>query len=307
MRMILAGSLLALLLAAGVAAWMHPDPWSISAFDFFTLDNIILGRERPQTDPFTGDFPRRYRLAILAYQAPDMLQRKGKAIADHLETHQSARVVPMFPASYESLSALLEADGCEIVWCSPFIWRRLRDRIHFTVGAKIAIQNRDTYGSLLIVRRDDPAQSIQDLKGRRIAYVDMQSSSGFYIPNIYLHSLGIDPAAHFSQMIFSGNHDLAVRDLLENRADVAAVYDRVMEVESGLFDTAEIRILCHAGVVPNAPILIANSVPENERKEIQRLLLDAGSMESGRKMLEVLYELDHLTQFLPAKDSDYDF
>lgn len=78
------------------------------------------------------------------------------------------------------------------------------------------------YCSLIVVRRDDPAQGIADLRGRRAAINRPYSQSGY---NALRHAVA--PLAvggrFFAEVIESGGHGASLAAVAEGRADVAAI------------------------------------------------------------------------------------
>lgn len=54
--------------------------------------------------------------------------------------------------------------------------------------------------SVMVVRSDDPARDLADLKGARVGYLDRSCSSSWFSPAILLHARGEAPA-HFFEMV----------------------------------------------------------------------------------------------------------
>jgi phosphonate transport system substrate-binding protein len=76
---------------------------------------------------------------------------------------------------------------------------------------------------MFIARADSGIKKIEDAKGKRMAFVDPASTSGFLFPAAYLKKRGIDYNTFFAQYVFAGSHDGAVRAIYNGDEDVAAV------------------------------------------------------------------------------------
>jgi ABC-type nitrate/sulfonate/bicarbonate transport system substrate-binding protein len=61
------------------------------------------------------------------------------------------------------------------------------------------------YSSFLIVRTRDPARRLEDLKGRRVAWVDPLSTAGFLFPYGSFVERGLDPAKDLQSAVFAGH------------------------------------------------------------------------------------------------------
>jgi phosphonate transport system substrate-binding protein len=77
------------------------------------------------------------------------------------------------------------------------------------------------YNSVLIVRSDSPYKSLEDLKGKTLAWADPNSTSGYLVPNASLRDAGIDPKTYFSRTVFSGGHEQSVLGVLKGNFDSA--------------------------------------------------------------------------------------
>ncbi len=55
------------------------------------------------------------------------------------------------------------------------------------------------YYSLLYVRADSPYKTIDDLKGKSIAFADPNSTSGYFVPSSEFRAMGKDPQTFFGQ------------------------------------------------------------------------------------------------------------
>jgi ABC-type phosphate/phosphonate transport system substrate-binding protein len=115
-----------------------------------------------------------------------------------------------------------------------------------------------TYVSQTVVRADDPATSIADLKGRRAAYNDRQSQSGY---NVLRHLVA--PFANgkpfFGAALESGAHRRSLAMVRDGAADVATI-DCVSLALIGQVAPNEvrgIRVLCQTARAPSLPYITA--------------------------------------------------
>ena len=66
--------------------------------------------------------------------------------------------------------------------------------------------DRRGYYSSIVVRRDSAYQTIEDLEGARIAFVDFNSTSGYIHPRWAMRQQGIDPDTFFGKTGMGGSH-----------------------------------------------------------------------------------------------------
>src|SRR5204862_4784158 len=99
------------------------------------------------------------------------------------------------------------------------------------------------------VRKESGIKSVEELRGKTIAFVDPASSSGYIYPMVLLVQRGLvrnrDPKTFFREVVFSGAHDASMRALLNGHVDAIASFD--LAREQYLTDPAEReRITCVA-------------------------------------------------------------
>ena len=144
------------------------------------------------------------------------------------------------------------------------------------VGEKIApiltVRRADGgtgYYSALMVRDDSPFRSLADLKGKRLGYVDFNSTSGYLYPRAQMREAGIDPDTYFSNTAFAGGHTQAIMALANGQFDATfvqvsggdpvhgfstgAVYTMA---KRGLVDLKAFRTLWVIGPIPDTSIVV---------------------------------------------------
>ena len=77
------------------------------------------------------------------------------------------------------------------------------------------------YRSVLYVKKDSQAKTIDDLKGKRIALVDPNSTSGTIAPTFFLQQDGKPLDTFFSGNIMAGSHENAVLAVVNGQVDGA--------------------------------------------------------------------------------------
>src|SRR5574342_7313 len=103
--------------------------------------------------------------------------------------------------------------------------------------AKIVVQNlwhgKRTFTSRIFVRKDSGLKTLEDLRGKTIAFVDPASSSGYIYPMVMLIKRGLvkkgDPKSFFREVLFAGAHDAGMRALLNGHVDALASFDMARE------------------------------------------------------------------------------
>ncbi len=154
------------------------------------------------------------------------------------------------------------------------------------------------YRSLLVVRAGLSVQRPEDLAGRRFAFVDPLSNTGYAWPLRYLHEHGLAPERFFDQVVFTYSHDRALRAVAEGFVDAAAVdgmvYHAVLSAQPEL--KAKVRVLWQSPEDPPPPLVAAQSLDPGEEARVRAAL--------ARLPAAVLQPL-HIRRFAPAEAAPY--
>ena len=121
-------------------------------------------------------------------------------------------------------------------------------------------------------------------RGKRMAFVDPSSSSGFLLPYDYMMRHGIDPEEDLQSMVFAGSHSEALKMLALGQVDIAASGSGVREMlqeelraVDGAGDT-RFRIVANAGPIPYGGICARATFPESGVRKVRRALLQLNTL-----------------------------
>jgi phosphonate transport system substrate-binding protein len=134
-----------------------------------------------------------------------------------------------------------------------------------------------TYYSLLIVLQKS-SLTIASLKGKKLALVDPDSTSGALIPlNIFSKEIQTPLASYFSRVGYSGNHEQSVRSLMNQEVDAAFVSSTSLAllIQDGAVKQGDIRILWQSAGIPHDPFVYRGQLCADIRGKIQKVFFDS--------------------------------
>ncbi len=168
----------------------------------------------------------------------------------------------------------------------------------------VNLDGTSTYHGHLFVRKDSNIRTIDQMRGRRMAFVDRATTAGYVFPLAWLREHGIKSAeGFFGESYFTGSHDAAIDAVLARKADVGAakhsVYDRVRR-ENPRVD-AELLILAESPSVPSNGLCVRKDLEDDLKEALKRALLD---LEADRDGASVLAQFGAL-RFMETTVEDY--
>lgn len=144
------------------------------------------------------------------------------------------------------------------------------------------------YYSVVYVRADSPYRSIDDLKGKTIALVDPNSTSGNQAPRFFLQRDGKDLEKFFGKSFFAGSHENAVLALAQGTTDAAAnLWNSETDTTVTRMDAKgllkgtdgkeltqkDFRVVFKSDFLPEGPFAVLDSLPSDLKASIRDALL----------------------------------
>jgi phosphonate transport system substrate-binding protein len=183
--------------------------------------------------------------------------------------------------SYEELTRSLIAGEVDLAWLPPIPLIALERRKSAVPLVSHHRNGRSTFHSIVAVAKDSPITKVEELKGRRAAWIDPFSASGYVLPRIELFALGIDPRTAFFGEKFYHSHEVAIRAVLQKRADFVATWGgldaagKVLRAPWNEMDLEEdaLRVVATLGTIPGDTIAARQNLPFPAREKIRTALI----------------------------------
>ena len=211
---------------------------------------------------------------------------------------------PQMASSYVAIVEAMAVEKVHVAWLPPMAYVYANERNGDQVILNVVRNGKPFYRGEIVVMADSGIESVEQLKGKRVAFTDQTSASGHYYPAALLKEAGLDLDTDI-EASFSGSHDAAVISLVKGGADAACCYDdaRGKLVESGFPDIMETtRVLAYTPDIPADNVSVIKNLDPMLTAKVSAGLQVLAASEQGKQVLMDLYEVEGL---LPAKDSDY--
>ncbi len=133
------------------------------------------------------------------------------------------------------------------------------------------------YLAVMVTRKDSGIVSLEQMKGRSLAFTDPNSASGYLLPSASLRAKGIDltDGKYFSRVGFSGGHEQGMIAVLNRQYDACVVWTSGLGdeaagftrgvprsmVDKGMLKMSDINIIWRSAKVPNGPWTVRSALP----------------------------------------------
>ena len=236
-----------------------------------------------------------------------------KPVRDYLEKTLGVEIKWRTATDYAGIIEGVKAGKIEIARFGPAsyakCWMVTKGEVEPLVGE---IDNHGTFGyhSVVIVKTDSSYKTIDDLKGKKFAFADPNSTSGHQAPRFFLGEAGYDADKFFGETGFSGSHENSVMALLNGTYDAAATwwrneeYSNPMRMEAkGMIKPGQWRIIWKSPLLPNSPWAMSTKLPEQMRRDVQNALL---AMKDASPEAWTSLTMDKASGFQKVTHKDYE-
>ncbi len=215
-------------------------------------------------------------IGMVPSTSPETLKKRFEAIRVYLEQELALQVELFVPDDYVELIEGMAAKKVDIGLYGPFSYIIADKQQHLTpLVVRVRQDMGVTYNSLLVVHSDTPFRTLEDIRGKKIAFVNSASTSGYIIPYALFTSRGIDISKHFSDHYFAGSHDLVAEDVLNGVCDVGAMSKSILKglEQRKQVDTSKLRILWESEPIPGSPFVARADLNEKLRADFIEAML----------------------------------
>jgi phosphonate transport system substrate-binding protein len=145
----------------------------------------------------------------------------GEIMAQALNEATGLNFEVSVPTSYAATIEEMCASPTDTMAFIPaFGYVLANDLCGVDVSFKAVRRGWGVYWTMFVVQRDSDIQSLEDLEGKKWAYPDAGSTSGYLVPAVVLEEAGVTPG----ETLEAGGHPEAVRAVYNGEADFATAF-----------------------------------------------------------------------------------
>jgi phosphonate transport system substrate-binding protein len=151
----------------------------------------------------------------------------------------------------------------DIAFFGPVTFLQARERGGAELLAVAVEKGQSVYYSGIFVRTAAAMKRVDELRGKRMAFGDVNSTSSFAFPVAMLLDAGLDPARDLGAVLITGSHANSLKALQEGHVDAAAASFDSFEkaVRQGSVKAEEVRVLAKSEPIPYPPLAVHPRLP----------------------------------------------
>jgi phosphonate transport system substrate-binding protein len=246
-------------------------------------------------------------LVLTPSQKPTDLLVAGEAFGAALGKLVGVPIRVTVASDYAAVVEALRNRTADLAFVHPAGYVLANREAKAMIVAKDQWHGNTSYTARIFVRKESGLKTLEDLRGKTIAFVDPSSTSGYVYPMVMLMEKGLvrnkDPKTFFKEFVFAGSHDAGLIALLNGHVDAFASFDQARE--QYLKDPAQREKLiwvAESAPIPEGGICARDGLDPALFAKVRAALLSMKGP-AYEPLLKALYDIDG---FEPAEDREYE-
>lgn len=238
-------------------------------------------------------------LAVHPYLPSNEIQRRFAPLAQYLSQTMARPVVVKVGRDYEEHLAAIGTNAVDIAFMGPSTYVLMEARYgKKPLLARIEVNGKPVLGGVIITSKTSSLRDLQDLKGRRFAFGDRESTMSAQVPQYMLQEAGV-PLSALSAYEYLGSHKNVALGVLSGDYDAGAVKYEVYEelAPRGL------RILAMMPMVSEHLFVARSDLAAPQVEKLQKALLTLHAAPEGKKIMMAIHK--GMTNMVAVSDRDY--
>lgn len=207
------------------------------------------------------------KIGVIPYEDPGKIKDDYGLFGDYLGKSVGEKAVVFVSPSYLGIGQALMSDQIDCAYLNPLSYVLFKDQMKDRPDALIPLAMPHVHGSLyyygaIFVRADSGITNVSQLKGKRMAFGEANSTSGFIYPYAYFKAHGVNPDRDFSAAIHA-SVPTVVPAVLNGSADAGAVYEEALTNPKFLpvAQQKELRVIARIGPIANGMFVLRGNEP----------------------------------------------
>jgi len=223
---------------------------------------------------------------VLSIAQPARIYAKWQPFADYMTTRLGRPVELVVPRGFSKMKQAIEQGRVDFFYINSYVFYRLYQAGKVIPVAQMKnIAGKTTSHSEIFVRKNSGIQTIEDLKGKSIAFVSPMGAGGYVAPRAYLYESGLEDKKDFKQK-FTKSLLNSIHGVLLGDYDAATMCGVNFKLMRHKIRTGELKIIATSQNYPENLIAARTDLPAGLVSRFHNQLLIMDKNKTGIRVLD---------------------
>ena len=242
------------------------------------------------------------RMGVIPHRNLDQLEQAHQLLISYLEQELDLKIEWIVLENYQQQLKKFLSNEIDLTLFGGYGFVKANE---FDQADPLVMRDIDFhFTSYFLVRNDSSIVNISDLQGQSLSFGSKLSTSGHLMPRFFLSTQGIVPESFFSEVSYSGAHDLTAKWVQNGTVDVGAVNSLVVDAmfKRNQLDRNKVKVLWKTPSYPDYVWTARKALPEAFKfKIIEAFLKLSNENVEHNLLLEAL----GAKSYFPANGDDF--
>ncbi len=237
----------------------------------------------------SADRPR-IRVAVGAMISPKETFIYYRQLLDYISKNLGLEAQLIQRKTYDEINELFGKGEIDLAFVCSGPYANGKEKYGFELLSTPQVHGSHFYQSYLIVNRDSPYHSLENLKGMVFAFTDPDSNTGKLVPTYWLGRMGERPETFFKKTLYTYSHDNSILAVDRGLVDGAAVDGLIWEYyhHKNPLVTSRTRVIRKSDHFGIPPLVTARHLSPELKERIHEIVLSMHLDPKGREILKEL-------------------
>jgi len=225
-------------------------------------------------------WPKKIVFGVIPTASQSQMKNMWQPIVKHIEKSLGVKVELKLANDYASVINAMKFDHVQCAYFGPksYVEAAKRSGAEALV-IEVSMDGNKGYHGYIITKKGSGLKSLDDLKGKKWAFTDPNSTSGTLVPTVYFGKIKLNPNKYFSKVIYSGSHQNSIMSVKNGTVDGASTNDLdfARGLGAGLWKNDDFNILWTSDLIPAAPIACKTNLPASFKMAMRGALVSIDS------------------------------
>lgn len=257
--------------------------------------------------PFLGDAaqaesvsdPAVLRVALLPDENAATVIKDNQGLKEYLEKQLGKKIELVVTTDYSSMIEAMRFGRLELAYFGPLSYLLARSKSDIEPFAALVSHGSTTYTSVVIANIESGINTVEEIKGKDVAFGDPASTSSHLVPRALLLDHGLEAERDYKPH-YVGAHDAVAKAVENGNAQAGAlsrpIYDSLLERK--LINTEKVKVIAETKPIPQYPWTMRSNLDATLKEKIKNAFYDLKEADILKKF--------KAQGFAPISDKDYD-
>jgi len=228
------------------------------------------------------------RMGIISLASPATTFKQWQAFAEYLGQHLNREIEIVVPKGFKKIQQSVVNQSVDIFFINSYIFFQLKQQGLVKALAQMQNTNGSVLShSVLFVRSNSGIDTIEDMKGQKVAFVSPVGAGGYLAPRATLYKEGIKTSTQTDEE-FTGNLSSSIHKVLLGDVKLGTMCEINYKLMSQRVNTGDIKIIAKSEKYPEALFGARIDLPEKLHQRITSVMLGMTNDADGLKILKSL-------------------